>query len=101
MLAPFAPHLCEELWEQLGHTDSVFASRWPEFDEEHIRQNKVVIAVQINGKVRAQLSAFAGISQKEVSAMALAQHNIQIHLHGKEIRKKFYVQDKILSFVAE
>ena len=99
LLAPFAPHLCEELWEQLGHTASVFASRWPEFDEEHIRQNKVVIAVQINGKVRAQLSVFAGISLEEVETMALAQKNIQAHLAGKEIKKKFYVQDKILSFV--
>ena len=99
LLSPFAPHLSEELWEKLGHKESVFKERWPEYDEEQTAQEKVVVVVQVNGKVRAQIPAYAGITQEEAEQLALKNKKVSGYLEGKEIKKKFYVKDKILSYV--
>ena len=101
ILAPFAPHLADELWEKLGRADSIFTSSWPEYDHKLIKDDLVNLVVQINGKLRATLMVAAGISQEE--AMATAQQNeiIKKWLDGKEIVKIIFVAGRLLNIVVK
>jgi leucyl-tRNA synthetase len=80
LLAPFAPHLCEELWERLGHGDPVAFAPWPEFDPALAEEDTVMLVVQVNGKVRDRLTVPAGISAEEAQARALASEKVQSYL---------------------
>ena len=99
MISPFAPHTGEELWEMLGHTGGLSASRWPEFDAEVAKADEIVVPVQINGKVRSRLSVPAETSESELEARALADAAVQAHTHGKTIRKVVVVKGKLVSIV--
>jgi leucyl-tRNA synthetase len=87
MLSPFAPHMCEELWEQLGHPNGVVAAGWPEFDEAVARADEIVVPVQVNGKVRARLTVAADISEDALKEAALADPQVVKYLEGKTVRK--------------
>lgn len=100
LLAPFAPHITEELWQQLGHDDSVHISAWPKYDERYLASDNMTIVVQVNGKVRAQLQLPVGTDQVDIKAAAMADEKVQAHLEGKDIRKEIYVQGKLYSIVA-
>jgi leucyl-tRNA synthetase len=100
LIAPFAPHIAEELWERLGHATSVHLERYVEPDESALAIEEITLVVQVNGKVRARISAPAGVSENQALALALDDSNVRIHLGGKEIRKHIYVQDKLLNLVA-
>ena len=100
LLAPFAPHLSEELWHWTGAETSVFSNRFPDYDPRFIKGEVTEIAVQINGKVRARLQVQRGLEEKQVLELALKEENIRRHLQGKDIRKTIYVKDKILNIVA-
>lgn len=99
VLSPFAPHVAEELWERTGHEPSVFRQRWPSWDERYTTFSKVILAVQINGKVRGKLEVAADASEDAVVAAARADQGIERHLDGKRIRKVVYVPNKILNLV--
>lgn len=99
LLAPFAPHITEELWAQLGHDDSIHVSAWPDYDEQFVASDNVTIAVQINGKVRTQLKLSKDAGEADVVAAARADVRIATHLAGKEPRKTIYVPGKILNLV--
>jgi leucyl-tRNA synthetase len=101
ILAPFAPHLAEELWERIGNQESIFKSSWPEFDSELIKDEKVNLVIQDNGKLRATLEVAADIS--EIAAMETAQNNENVAkwLEGKEIVKKIFVPGKLLNIVVK
>jgi leucyl-tRNA synthetase len=99
MLAPFAPHLAEELWSVWGHDTSVFEARWPAFDEQLATAGDVEIAVQVNGKLRARLTVPRGLAQDDVQARALADDGVKKFLDGHPIRKVVYVQDRLLNIV--
>jgi len=101
ILAPFAPHLAEEVWEKLGHQESVFRSKWPIYDPEALVEEKVTVAVQINGKLRATLDISLNTEQKEVESIALSNQRIQSHLKDKKIVKTIYVPNKILNIVVK
>jgi leucyl-tRNA synthetase len=101
LLAPFAPHITEELWHQLGHEDSIHLQKWPKFDENLTKEDTATIVVQVLGRVRASLELPAGTLQAEVKAKALADANVKKHLHGKEIVKEIFVQDKLINFVVK
>ena len=101
LLAPFAPHLTEEIWANLGHKKSIQLERWPEFDINKIFANKITINVQINGKVRASFEMPAGSTQDQVEKMALAMESVSKWLVGKEIRKKMFIKEKILSLITD
>ena len=96
LLAPFAPHIAEELWEQYGHTASVFENQWPEHDEEAMKDDEIEIPVQINGKTRAVISVSASISKED--AIAAGKEAIADKLTGK-IVKEIYVPGKIINIV--
>jgi leucyl-tRNA synthetase len=87
MLSPFAPHMAEELWEQLGHPGGVVAAGWPQFQEEVARAEEVVVPVQVNGKVRARLTVAADSSDDRLKELALADPQVLRHLEGKTVRK--------------
>jgi leucyl-tRNA synthetase len=100
LIAPFAPHLAEELWERLGHTTSVHLERYLEPDARALTVEEITLVVQVNGKVRARIPAPAGVSEEQALALALGDPNVRAHLDGKELRKRVYVPDKLLNLVA-
>ena len=96
LLAPFAPHMGEELWQQLGGTDSVFHSQWPECDEEAMKDDEIEVAVQVNGKTRAVISVAADISKED--ALAAGREAVKDKMSGN-IVKEIYVPGKIINIV--
>jgi leucyl-tRNA synthetase len=87
MLSPFAPHMCEELWERLGHTGGVVSAGWPDYDESAAKAEEIVVPVQVNGKVRARLTAPADASDDALRQMALADSQVLKYIDGKTVRK--------------
>jgi leucyl-tRNA synthetase len=101
LLAPFAPHIAEELWQQLGHKDSIHVSEWPKHDEQHLVEDTVTVVVQINGKLRAQLPVSIDALQEDIVAQAQKEPNVQVHLEGKEVVKTIFVPGKLVNFVVK
>ncbi len=99
IMAPFVPHICEELWEIAGNKKSVFSESWPEVKEEYLVDKNISIAVQINGKVRGRVTVDSGSSESQVLEKVLNDPNIAKWLKDKIIIKQIYVQDKILNVV--
>ena len=100
MLGPIAPHLAEELWEQLGGEPSLFDhGSWPTFDPEKLATDTVEIPVQVNGKLRATISLERGASEEAARAAALADESVQRHIGGGSIRKTIHVPDRMLNLV--
>lgn len=101
MLAPFAPHFAEELWGQLGRPYSIFNQRWPAWDERWLVQQRVQLAVQINGKVRGQIEIDAECSDEAVIAAAMEEEKIAGYLAGKTVIKSFVIQKRLVSLVVK
>lgn len=99
LLAPYAPHMAEELWESLGHSDSVCIQPWPCFDVAKIADQMLTIAVQVNGKLRATIEVDADASEGDVKLKALAEPNVIKWLNGKEPKKIMYVKERLVSVV--
>jgi len=100
LVAPFAPHVAEELWERLGHSGSVFdGANWPAFDLEKAAEETINIAVQVNGKLRGTVEVPAGTGQDEVEALARSQENVTRHLDGFEVKRVIFVPNRLLNFV--
>jgi len=100
LLSPFAPHITEELWSQLGNKTSITRAEWPKYDPELAKEDKITIAVQINGKLRDTFEVPAEIGEEEVKKLALASEKVQKWLGGKEPKKVIYVKGKLVSIVA-
>jgi leucyl-tRNA synthetase len=101
LLAPFAPHMTEELWHQLGHDDSIHLSEWPVYDVKYVVEDTVTIAVQVNGKLRGTVSAPADADESAAVALAKADSKIAGNLDGKQVVKTIYVSGKLLNFVVK
>jgi leucyl-tRNA synthetase len=99
LLAPFAPHIAEELWQQLGNEDSVHLSTWPTWDEAILVENTMTIAVQVNGKLRGEITAASDAPEAEIIVQAKSNEKVAVHLSDKEIRKTIYIPSKIINFV--
>ena len=100
MLAPFAPHIAEELYQRLGHAGSLFeTARWPAFDEAKIAADTVEIGVQVNGKLRARIRVDAGADEASVTALAQADENVARHVADKPLRKVVWVPGRLLNLV--
>jgi leucyl-tRNA synthetase len=100
LIAPFAPHLAEELWERLGHAESIFAGNvWPEFDPAKAVTDTVEFVVQVNGKLRSRMAMPRGITSDAARDAALADANVQRFLEGKAVRKTVFVPDRLLNLV--
>jgi len=99
MLAPYAPHLAEELWGVFGHERSIFTAAWPTYDEKLAAAGDVEIVVQVNGKVRGRLTVSRGATEAQVVALAMKDESVRKFVDGKPVRKTVYVQDRLLNFV--
>jgi leucyl-tRNA synthetase len=99
LLAPFAPHLAEELWQALGNRESVHLASWPACDQTVAAEAQVTIVVQVNGKVRDRLSVAPGTPQDELQARALAAPKVQPYLSGRSVRQVVVVPDRLVSIV--
>ncbi len=100
LLAPFAPHLAEELWARLGETPSVTSAPWPEYDPSRLEAETVKVVFQINGKYRGDAEVAKNADRETVLAAAREQPRVAAHLEGKTVRKVIYVPGKILNIVA-
>jgi leucyl-tRNA synthetase len=101
MIAPFAPYLAQELWEEQGHTGPVFKQEWPDFDPDLARESEIEIAVQINGKLRARLTVPAGTDSNGLISLAKDDDKIAALLEGKTVIKTIAVPDKLINFVVK
>jgi len=99
MLYPFAPHTAEELWEMTGHEEFLAKQKWPEVDEEALKEDEVEIPVQVNGKVRAVVSVPAEATQEEVKEIVLKEPKVQKAVEGKEVIKFIYRPKRIVNLV--
>jgi len=99
MLAPFAPHTAEELWEMTGHADGIEKAAWPVFDARAAKAAEVVVPVQVNGKVRSRLTVPAGIADAELQERALADPAVRPHIEGRTIKSVVIVKGKLINVV--
>jgi leucyl-tRNA synthetase len=100
LLAPFAPHLAEELWQRLGHAESLAYAPWPAYDEALTRDPEVELAVQVNGKVRDKITVAADADEAAVQQAVMASDRIQALLEGKTIRKVIVIKGRLVNIVA-
>jgi leucyl-tRNA synthetase len=99
ILSPFAPHLAEELWQRLGHTESLAFAPWPQVEDRYLVTASINIAVQVNGKLRANIEIPADADQESALARARTDINVSRHLEGVTIRREIYVPGRIINFV--
>ena len=100
LLAPFAPHLSEELWSRLGEELSISEVPWPNYDESQLQEDEVEIAVQINGKIRTRLMMDASLSKEAMEETVLNNEQVQENIAGKTIRKVIVVPNRLVNIVA-
>jgi leucyl-tRNA synthetase len=101
ILSPYAPHLAEELWSRIGHTTSISASEWPDFDADALQEESIQIAVQVMGKLRGTIAVSPTADRDTVLAAARSQDNVARHLEGKQIIKEIFVPGRLVNFVAK
>lgn len=99
LLAPFAPHIAEELWHKLGHTTTVCDAQWPAFDAKHLEENTFNYPVSFNGKTRFTLELPADMNAKEIEAVVLAHETAVKWLEGKPVKKMIVIPKKIINIV--
>ena len=101
MLAPIAPHISEELWHRLGNTDSVHLEAWPEYDDSALIQDSINMAVQVNGKVRAQIEVPADADKDAILAIAKADENVARYLASGNLVREIVVPGKLVNLVVK
>jgi leucyl-tRNA synthetase len=99
MMSPFAPHTAEELWQMLGHVDGLAGATWPSHDPEVAKADEVVVPVQVNGKLRARITAPADASEEQLRERALADPAVRAYTDGKTIRKVVIGKGPLVSVV--
>ncbi len=99
VLSPFAPHITEELWHDLGHRTTIHIDTWPKWNNTYLQTDEITIAVQVNGKLRATLRLAAETAPEEIKAAALREDNVQKFLGGNEPKKTIYVPGKLVNVV--
>jgi len=99
ILSPFAPHLAEELWSNLGESDSVFKSVWPTYDENLLAAEKIDIVVQVNGKLRDKISVDADADEESIKSFCMESEKVKSFIAGNEIKKVIYVKGRLVNIV--
>ena len=99
MLAPFAPHVAEELWATLGHDTSLAYVPWPAYDERYLVEDELEIVVQLKGKTRGRVRVPASASEQEIQEAAISDPRVAKHLEGKTIRKVIHVPGRLINIV--
>ncbi len=101
LLSPFAPHLAEELWERLGHKQTLAYEPWPNYDEALAKVDLVTIAIQVNGKLRATVEAEADVAKEKLLELALQNERVQEFLAGKKVKREVVVPNRLVNLVVE
>lgn len=101
MLAPFAPHLASELWRQLGNDDFIEKAGWPKWNAEFLKEDKITMIVQVNGKLRGKIEVAVDAEKEQILEFARNEENVAKHLEGKEIVKEIFVPKKLVNFVVK
>ncbi|MGF1633079.1 MAG: leucine--tRNA ligase [Phycisphaerae bacterium] len=99
LLAPFAPHLAEELWSHLGHNTLIATAHWPRYDEGMLVESEIELPVQVNGKLRARIRVPADADEQAVLATALHAENVRPYVEGKQLKKQLYVPGRLVNLV--
>ncbi|PIC58679.1 leucine--tRNA ligase [Sporosarcina sp. P12(2017)] len=100
LISPITPHLAEELWSKLGHTETIAYAQWPTFDETKLSDDTVEVAVQINGKIRAKITVAKDSSKEELEQVALANEDVKQWMEGKELKKIIAIPGRLVNIVA-
>ncbi len=101
ILSPFAPHIAEEIWQRLGHNNTLAYEPWPEYDETMIKEDTIEIPIQVNGKLRGKITVSVDLSDNEILDIARKDEKISPYLSGKQIVKEIYVPQKLINFVVK
>lgn len=101
ILAPFAPHISEEIWEILGNKESIFKSEWPIYDKEAIKEEKITFVVQVNGKLRASMSIPVNTPEEDAKKIALENERVKKFIENKKIVKSIFVSNKLINIVVK
>ncbi|MGM0445102.1 MAG: leucine--tRNA ligase [Bacillota bacterium] len=101
MLAPFAPHMSEELWNKMGHDDTVHRAKWPEFSKEATKKDEITIVIQINGRVRDKIDVDANIPKDKLKEQVFKQDKVKKYTEGKEIIKTIVIPKKLVNVVVK
>jgi leucyl-tRNA synthetase len=101
MLAPFAPYVAQEIWEELGNDGPVFRHPWPAFDSELAKDREAEVVVQVNGKLRSRIYTDFGLPNDVVERLALADEKVKPFLEGKQVVKVIIVPDKLINIVVK
>lgn len=101
LIAPLAPHLAEQIWEELGQSFSIFEHGWPTFNPDLIQESTLVLPVQVNGKIRGQIEVAIDANKDDILAVAKKDSNVSRHLEGKTLVKEIYVPGKLVSLVVK
>jgi leucyl-tRNA synthetase len=99
LLAPFAPHITEELWSQLGCKGSIHNQPWPKYNKKLVKEEMVTLIIQVNGRVRDKIEVKADISEGEAKKLTLNRENVKKWTVGKEIKKIIFVPNKLINIV--
>ena len=99
LIAPFAPHISEELWEMNANDNSIFNESWPLYDGSKLYKNKMNIIIQVNGKLRGNIEVDASLSKDNIISQAKIHNNVKKYIEDKEIIKEIYVPNKIINLV--
>ncbi len=99
LLSPIVPHFAEEIWQSIGHAESILRSPWPEYDEAALVKDDLLIVIQVNGKLRSRFTAAADADDGQIKARALADERIQTFIAGRAIRKVIVVKKKLVNIV--
>jgi len=101
LLAPFAPHMTEELWQKLAKKDSIHKQKWPRYEPKLVREEKITLIIQINGKVRDKMEVEANTSKEKARGIAFSREKVKKWITDKEIKKIIFVPGKLINFVVE
>ncbi|MCP4451413.1 MAG: class I tRNA ligase family protein, partial [Planctomycetes bacterium] len=98
-LAPFSPHIAEELWQRLGHTDTLAYTPWPTHDEALLQEREIELAIQIRGKIKDKIVVPADTSEQDIRAKALASEKVQAALNGQTPKKIIVIKSRLVNIV--
>ena len=101
LLSPFTPHICEEMWHELGKEESLIGVRWPDYDESALVEDVKTIVIQINGKLKERLSLPAGLSGADLEEKVLEEPNVASLIQDVNVVKTIAVPDKLVNFVVK
>ena len=99
LLSPFAPHTAEELWQELGHEESIFQQKWPEAEAEFLKEESITLIIQVNGRVRDKVAVRADVLEKEAKELAISREKVKNWISGKKIKKIIFVPGRLINIV--